>query len=299
MSWEDTFISWSQGPSETEQKRCDNAVSVIIDALNGDEELARYDIKVFPQGSYKNKTNIKHDSDVDICVMLKDTFFARYPEGLTRENVGNDSSSYKYSTFKNSVERALVRKFGRNEVTRGNKAFDIHANSYRVDADVIPTFEYKSYTGEKSYDGNYLYHSGVKLITDEGVSIINWPEQTYNNGLEKHTSTKRRYRRCIRILKRLRNYMQDQSIDAAQDIASFLIECLVWNTPPEGFEHDEYTNNIRWILAHTCNSTRKDQDCKEWGEVNELKYLFRPWQPWTMEQANKFLNAAWDFIGYK
>ncbi len=299
MTWEDTFTTWSQGPSESEQSRCDNAASMITDALNEDEELKKFDILVFSQGSYKNRTNVKLDSDVDICVMLKDTFFEYYPQGLTRESVGNSSSSYEYSTFKNDVERALVRKFGRKEVSRGNKAFDIHANTYRVDADVVPTFQYRSYTGEKNYLGNYTYHSGVKLITDKGVSIINWPDQTYRNGVEKHDTTKRRYKRCIRILKRLRNHMQDNGIAAAEDVASFLIESLVWNTPIDAFKYDDYSDNIRWILAHTCNETRLDESCKEWGEVNELKYLFRPTQPWTRQKANSFLNAAWNYIGYK
>ena len=55
MTWEDTFTTWSQGPSESEQSRCDNAASMITDALNEDEELKKFDILVFPQGSYKNK----------------------------------------------------------------------------------------------------------------------------------------------------------------------------------------------------------------------------------------------------
>lgn len=299
MSWEDTFTSWSRGPGETEQQRSDNAASMIVEALNNDEELAKYDIVVFTQGSYKNRTNIRLDSDVDICIMLKDTFFEHYPDGMTRQTVGNSSSSYEYSTFKNSVERALVNKFGRDQVTRGNKAFDIHANSYRVDADVIPTFQYRSYTGKTDYTGKYLYHSGVKLITDDGESIINWPDQTYKNGVEKHDATNRRYKKCIRILKHLRNHMQNKSIDEAQDVASFLIESLVWNTPQEAFKYDNYTDMIRWILAHTSNETRTDETCKEWGEVNELKYLFRSTQPWTRQKANKFLNAAWNFLGFK
>jgi len=299
MSWEDTFNSWSQGPSSTEQERCDNAVRIITEAITSDQELSKYDVKVFPQGSYRNRTNVKQDSDVDVCVMLKNTFFVYYPEGLTREMVGNINSTYEYSTFKNSVENALVHKFGRDQVKRGNKAFDIHANSYRVDADVIPTFEYRSYTGAQDHLGRYTFHPGVKFITDGGQIIINWPEQTYDNGVAKHASTKKRYKRCIRILKRLRNQMQDEAVSDSQDMASFLIECLVWNTPLEAFEKDEYFDMIRWILAHTCNNTRVENDCNEWGEVNELKYLFRPSQPWTMPQANKFLNAAWRYIGYR
>lgn len=297
MSWENTFQSWSVGPGTAEQERCDNAVRMITDALKEDSELQKFDVSVFPQGSYRASTNIKQDSDVDICIMLKDTFFVDYPVGITDERAGNSGSGYHYSDFKNSVESALVRKFGREQVARGKKAFDIHANSYRVDADVIPTFEYRWYTEKTDYTGKLLYHSGVKLITDDGHHIINWPEQTYQNGVGKNTDTGRTYKRIIRILKRLRNDMQENGISAADDIASFLIESLVWNTPNDVFNRQTYTDVVTGVLAHTFNGTRKQEDCREWGEVNELKHLFRSQQPWTLVQANNFLDAAWDYVG--
>jgi hypothetical protein len=53
------------------------------------------------------------------------------------------------------------------------------------------------------------------------------------------------------------------------------------------------------IWAHLWNQTRVYESCKEWGEVNELKYLFRGAQPWTREQVNSFLQAAWDYIGFE
>lgn len=297
MSWEDTFESWSAGPGTAEQDRCDNAVRMVKDALSEDAELEKFDIAVFPQGSYRARTNIKQDSDVDVCVMLKDTFFVDYPAGVTKEMAGNVGSDYRYSDFKNSVERALVRKFGRDQVTRGNKALDVHENSYRVDADVVPTFEYRRYAEKPDHYGNFQYHSGVKLITDKGLSIINWPEQTYQNGVSKNSDTGKIYKRIIRILKRLRNDMQDNNIVAANDIASFLIESLVWNTPNEIFGRSTYTDVVTGVLAHTFNNTLSQEECQEWGEVNELKYLFRLSQPWTREQANGFLDAAWDYVG--
>ena len=52
-------------------------------------------------------------------------------------------------------------------------------------------------------------------------------------------------------------------------------------------------------LAHLWNETRTDETCKEWGEENELKYLFRPSQPWNRDQVNAFLQAAWDYIGFE
>jgi hypothetical protein len=39
----------------------------------------------------------------------------------------------------------LTDFFDRGAVQRGNKAFDVHANTYRVDADVVAAFEYRWY----------------------------------------------------------------------------------------------------------------------------------------------------------
>jgi len=197
------------------------------------------------------------------------------------------------------VEEALKAYFGASSVTRGNKAFDIHANTYRVDADVIPTFEYRWYTGYFNNDRSYQYHSGVAFFPDNGNRIINWPQQTYDNGVERNHATARRYKRVIRILKRLRNAMQDDKVAAAKNIESFLIECLVWNASLEAFQHDAYTDDVRYVIADAFNKTLNESDCSEWGEVNELKYLFRPSQPCSRDQANQFLNAAWNYIGFK
>ena len=75
--------------------------------------------------------------------------------------------------------------------------------------------------------------------------------------------------------------MRDENIAAAKNIGSFLIECLVWNAPNEAFGHATYSSDVRSVLVHTFNNTLDDEHCKEWGEVNELKYLFRTSQPWT------------------
>jgi len=92
--------------------------------------------------------------------------------------------------------------------------------------------------------------------------------------------------------------MVEEGIEAAAPIPSFLIECLVWNVPNEGFGHEDYADDIRYALAHAFNETISDETCKEWGEVNELKYLFVA-QPWTRYQANQFLDAAWNYIGFE
>jgi hypothetical protein len=54
----------------------------------------------------------------------------------------------------------------------------------------------------------------------------------------KNNATGGRFKRIVRVLKRLRNEMADHDVAAAKPIASYLIECFVWNVPNEGFGHE-------------------------------------------------------------
>lgn len=298
--WEATFRAWSKPPSETEQAKCENAERMIRDAVGASSVLGGRSIKVFAQGSYKNSTNVRHDSDVDICVLRIDVLFSDFSmaEGFTRKDAGIVDVDYPYSQYKNEVEEALVARFGRRAVVRGNKAFDVHENTYRVEADVVACFEHRRYT-KRGSDGRCYYLSGVELRPDNGGRIINWPQQHYDNGVGKNGATGNRFKYITRVLKRLRNEMEEAGIAAAKPVPSYLIECLVWNAPNAGFGHDQYTADVRHVLAHTFNETITDEGCSEWGEVNELKYLFRPSKPWTRTQAHAFLSAAWDYVGFE
>ena len=291
--WEQIFRNWGSPPSQTEQDKCDNAERAIRKAISASARLKDSDITVFPKGSYRNRTNARLSSDVDICVLCRNTINVDYPEGMTDDDTGLHPATYHYSDYKNDIENALVGYFGRNAVTRGNKAFDVHENTYRVDSDVVACFVHRRYRP----NGTYL--TGECLHPDNGGTIINWSNQNYDNGVEKNQATGRRFKAVVRILKRLRNEMADNNYGIAENLPSFLIECLVYNVPNEGFGHDSYIADVRWVLAYLCNNTRKDSDCEEWVEVNELKYLFRLSKPWTREQANAFLNTAWSYIGFK
>jgi predicted nucleotidyltransferase len=296
--WEATFSCWGAALGTTEQTKCDNAERAIRKAIAASTKLSSKSIEVFAQGSYANRTNVRQDSDVDVCVMYTGAFFPDYSmsEGLSGSVLGFSDTIYKYAEFKNDVEAALVSYFGNGSVTRGNKAFDIHQNTYRIDADVVPAFEHRRFHGTPE---NHWYHSGTQIIPTNGAKIINWPRQNYANGVEKNDETGRGFKAVTRILKRLRNEMADDGYDAAEPIPSYLIECLVWNVPNYDLGHDALQADVRHALAHLWNETRIDATCNEWGEVNELKYLFRPRQPWNREQVNTFLQAAWDYIGFK
>jgi predicted nucleotidyltransferase len=297
--WEATFSSWGAPPGTTEQTKCENAERAVRKAIAASMELSTKSLEVFVQGSYANRTNVRQDSDVDICVLYTgDSFFPDYhfSQGLTNEALGFGAGNYAYGDFKNDLESALNSYFGSGSVTRGKKAFDVHANTYRIDADVVPCFEHRRYLGTVNGPS---YESGTELHPDNGGRIINWPRQNYSNGVSKNSATGRRFKAVTRILKRLRNEMAEKRFAVAEPIPSYLIECLVWNVPDNLFGNALYEDDVQSALAHLWSSTKEDAKCSEWGEVNEFKYLFRATQPWTREQVHAFINAAWDYVGVK
>ena len=295
--WESVFTTWSKGPSETEKAKAENAERQIRQAISACPKLQNRNIVVFTQGSYRNRVNVRKESDVDIGVLCYDTYFPEYPDDNVKmllEKTASDAA-YTYQLFKNEIEEALVARFGRASVTRGNKSFDIKENTYRVEADVAAFFEHRRYTSTTNY------HSGVEMIPDDykPLRVRNWPEQHYNNGVYKNENTSRRYKRMVRILKSLSNEMAAEGIKIAEQTPSFLTECLVWNAPNSCFSFETYKSMLRSVLAHLFNNTLSVEKCSNWGEVSELKYLFRGSQPWTYQQAHKFISAAWDYVGYE
>jgi len=292
--WEAVFNTWAQPPSRTEQAKADNAETAIRKAITSSSHVAGRSITVLPQGSYRNRTTVRQESDVDICVMCTESIFFDIPEGATPADFGiSVPASYPYPQFKNDVHSALVSYFGQNAVTYGRKAFDIHENTYRVDADVLPAFRYKRYHADRSY------LSGVAFISDGGPRIVNWPDQNYENGVAKNDRTGRRFKAVVRIMKHLRNEMEGNGIQAARPVPSYLLECLVWNVPDERLVLRTYKDTTRSVIVHLFNNTIKEDTCSEWGEINELKYLFRSSQPWTRLHANAFLDEAWSYVGYE
>jgi len=293
--WESVFSTWAQGPSKTEQEKAANAERQIRQAIQDSSALQNRDIRVFTQGSYRNRVNVRKESDVDVGVLCFDTYFPEYADDNVKAQVSQFSmpATYTYRQFKAELQQSLVARFGSSHVTRGDKAFQIDENTYRVNADVAAFFEHRRYFSVAHY------HSGVEMLTDKGKSLINWPDQHYENGVSKNTSTSRRYKRAVRILKTLRNEMANAGIRAAEPIPSFLIECLVWNAPNGAFDRYDYRSMMRAVLANLFNDTINGERCNEWGEVSELKYLFRMSQPWSREQAHAFLGAAWDYIGFE
>jgi hypothetical protein len=293
QNWESTFSFWAKGPSDTESERCENSVRAIKKAIEQSDALRDRNIEVFLQGSYRNRVNVRQDSDVDVGILCRDTFFYQLPDGKVAEDLNITPATYHYSEFKNDVHQALIDYFGHDAIIRGNKAFDIQTNTYRVEADIAPFFEYRYYL----QNGNYA--EGVKLISDSVVEVENYPEQHYTNGVSKNSETQKKYKRVVRILKNLKNKMDDEGYATAKKVPGFFLECLCFNVPNDDFGYHTYHANVRAVLAHLFNNTMNSNLCSEWVEVNDIKYLFHTTQQWSRLEAHNFISDAWDYVGYK
>ncbi len=292
INWEQRFKYWGKPPGKTEQEKCDNAERAIQKAIAASEKLNNRNITIFPKGSYPNRTNVRTDSDVDICVLCTDSLFFDLPNGMAPGDFGiTVPATYPYPEYKNDVENALVNQFGSSAVDRGNKAFDINENTYRVNADVVACFEYKWY-----YSSNTLPLIGEAFNTDLGNRVVNWSNQNYENGVEKNRATGRRFKTDTRILKALRTEMVDCGYPTAREISSFLIECIVWNVPNELFGNDKYIDDVRNIFVYLFRQTQSLDNCADWREINGIKYIF---DSQTQEQVNKFIVDAWNHVGFE
>ena len=290
---EETLNNWRKPPSDTEETKLSNVKSMVRNCLNEDPTLKDMKIKTFGQGSYVNDTNVRLNSDVDLNVKYVDAFYFDLPPGATREDFGfNNSIPYSALEFKNDVQSALFKKFG-NDIRRKNKCIAIEGNTYRVGADVVPTWEYRRYKRDRTYD------EGVRFLSDSGQWVTNFPIQHIENGKEKNRRTQRRFKRLTRIHKRIRAKMIADGESVNGNITSFLLECLLWNVPDWVYNNYEtWTDRLKESIKFLWDNTQEDKDCKEWGEVSDLLYLFRSGRKWSRQDANTYLLQLWRYLEY-
>ena len=301
--WERTFRIWAKPPEETERQRSENAIRAVRKAVDNSSKLKAHQIKTFAQGSYRNSVTVRQDSDVDVGVMVHDCFLPEYPEGMTKEDFGNCDAGYSFAQFKDDLEDTLVAHFGRAAVTRGNKAFNIRENRQQVEADVAPFFEFRQYWK------NGTYRAGVALVTDNGSRIENFPERLvghwpqtplhYENGASKNKATGRSFKGIVRILKKLRNEMDESGYHSAKSIPGYLLECLSWNVPNGEFNQSTWDDCVQAVLLYLWSNTQENVSCKSWCEVDNIKYLFHPSQPWNRADADEFIDEAWRYVGVR
>jgi predicted nucleotidyltransferase len=290
--WESRFNQWRQPLSDTEEQKCRNAERMVREALKADPLLADRSIEVFLQGSYENNTNVKTESDIDICVRLMDVFFTHLPDGHNNASFGLvDINGPTYNDYKLEVIAALEAKFGKGNVKPGKKAIVVEENTYRIHADVVACYEHRRYIA------NGTYISGVEFRSSDGRQIINFPKQHIENGRKKNIATGHQYKRVARILKTLN--VELDGVNSYKKLPSFFIECLAWNVPDSILMgYNTYYDAVRNSIVYLYDCLTNESKSEEWGEVSELLYLFRGHSKWTRQDGINFLLAAWNYAEF-
>ncbi|MDO5690079.1 MAG: nucleotidyltransferase [Tissierellia bacterium] len=311
---EEQLVAYSKPLSETEEQQCKNAIAMVVDALKKlgfkeENQITKkysetpsfqvkmksaqdgYEVNIFLQGSYAKNTNVRTHSDVDIAVVQEDVFRPKYRPGVTGADYGFANALPRAKSFKDVVQEALIKKFGK-DVERCNKSIKIHGNTYRKDADSVPALRFRNYQQDYINDSdNYI--GGILIKPDEGVEIINYPEQHLRNGIEKNKSTNYSFKKMVRIAKEMRYQMEDRGYKYAKKASSFGVECLVWNVPDDiftkyqliGFKFEEivtylYSNRNSILIFKEVNGIKNlcDDDVERRdiyiGFVEELKRFF-------------------------
>lgn len=289
---ESTLASWTKPAFHNEDEKREYTERTIRDAIKRHPQLAKLPVSVCAKGSYRNNTNVRRDSDVDVAVGLTSIYIPEYADGVTPQSIGFEpySGAYDTSNFKDQVGQALAGAFGSLAVQRHNKIFEVRESTRNLAADVVPCFSYRWFCSP----GPFGYEEGIQLIADRGFAPHNFPQQHYDNGCAKNNDTGKRFKRVVRILKRLENKMvEDGVIDV---VPSYLIESLIYNVPDPYFGTGTWAGDVRNALRHIWEDTAQANCERQWFEVNGIKYLFHGAQKWNRQQARTFVLRAWDYV---
>lgn len=290
---------WSnQGATVTAK----NTHESIRTALNADTSplkkkgfIEGSDFEIYLQGSYKNTTNIRGNSDVDVVVQLNRVFQAEVSECSIAEQVLFEQtfsgSNYHWWNWRSDILEALQAYYGRDSVDgTGNKSLKLEKGSGRLAADIVPCLQYRCYCRFGTIFEPFI--EGVKFYTQrENRSVVNYPKLHYENGVAKNSQdhTNGWYKPVVRMFKNARCYLVDQGLISKDSAPSYFLECLLYNVPSDRFRESyqlSYLQVIVWLV--------ESLPANFWSFIcqNEQIPLFgNTPEQWTIANAQELVNA--------
>ncbi|HEX5301467.1 MAG TPA: nucleotidyltransferase [Streptosporangiaceae bacterium] len=252
MSLSDEEITnWS---SRGDALRAWYSYQMVRDTLAG-ARLDDLDYGIYPQGSYANKTNIVGDSDVDLVIALRSSFYPN-KEKLSPAEIEEYAKYYEESDltwqrFREAVIRVLRKNYWVHE---HSKCVKVSSSLVRLPADVLIALDYRYYTSFPSFF-TQEFTGGVQFYTSAGTEIVNYPKRHIRSCAEKNVRTGGRYRPVVRVAKNARNALAtgDGSPAEAGTVPSYFLESLLWNVPKgcyEGKTGDSYRHVVGWLYEN-------------------------------------------------
>ena len=284
---EDILQGWARPGAVEASKRTHEAIRAALDAYSWPPE---YSYSVYLQGSYRNYTNTRGDSDVDIVAELRSSFSSDLsildqPEQAAFSAVYADPQD-DWCDFRRHVLIALIGWFGASAIRDDLKAIRVIGDSNRLVANVLVCQERRIYTQFES-QASQRYVAGMRFQDrNTGRWIDNFPTAHIVNGEDKDADgrTYHRYKSTIMMFKNARTYLTDKG-DISDTLApSYFVEGLLYNVPDFEFGGSyalSFGNCLKWLNRASFNGF----SCQ-----NELVRLFGP----TPEQWDqRRLVSSW------
>ena len=291
MTLEATLGGWTGPSSATEQDKQTRTERMIRDAISDHAAFANCALSVYATGSYANNTNVKADSDVDIAVQCHEVFYYDRAEPSAGGDITPYAGVWTPAKLRSDLVSALLTKFPSQVDTSGSTAIGVNSGTARVDADVVPCFDYRFFFASGGY------REGTRIFKSSGGYIENFPAQHLANGRAKNNRTNTRFKKAVRIMKRIEKSMRDDGVHS--EVPSFFVECLVYNCPDQIINRPTWTDTVRGIIVHIWEGLEGSEPSVEgerWLEVNDCKFLFAQGQKWSRQDGRDFAHAAWNYL---
>lgn len=248
---------------KTAEEKSERTEQMVKKILKTHTELDSYEYEVFTKGSYKSDIGIDGDSDVDIAIMIKSFFRGKYPLNKEHSNYGNQTytGTLSYEEFKKSVLKALQDRFGIQNVKDTGKCIRVRENTSRVQADISPSQLYLDYT-----NGEPPPAEGT-LIKFNNSEIINFPKIDAKNIELMNRVTDGRYKKLIRICKRIRNRLD---LKTSSYVLVGILNRVDFNLYTKSNSIDSWTVNV---LIEACKLCLSDS-AYYIREINGINNLF-------------------------
>ena len=279
---EDQLRTWTrQGAVSTAKKTHES----IRNALSGHEWPEDLKFDVYLQGSYKNDTNIRGDSDVDVVVQLNSTFRSNLTEEQ-KKRFGFTKADYGWQEFHGDVHQALKDRYGSSKVKVGKKCLKVRTPY--LPADVVVCLQYRKYPQRPRSSSDFVEGMTFYVPTEKRW-VVNYPKLHYDNGVNKNQSTGGLYKPVVRMFKNARSHLIDAG-SISHDLApSYFLECFLYNVPNRLFGNNlqqTYLGLLEWLVtAIKDNST--SFVCQ-----NKRMYLFgKSSEQWSLSNAAELLDA--------
>ena len=254
---EDQLTRWSNQGGTTNSIAAHTSIRNALEA--NDSGLNRPDFEIFLQGSYKNSTNIRADSDVDLVVEYNKVYhrdLARLSPGeVQRYNGCHNTVDYGAVNWRNDVERALRKKFPGQVQLGGGKAFKVITGPGNMTADVVPALLYKQYTYfNTSQDEEF--DPGIQFADSSGNITLNYPKLHIANGEDKNSQNRTggRYKPTVRMFKNARNYASGRGLLPDGIAPSYFVECLLFNVLDVHYRgpglRETYFNVVKYLMEN-------------------------------------------------